>query len=195
MCSLNDRYSQVMAVTDRKLCRRPFLEQIERVCALHPRAVILREKDLAESEYEMLAKDVASVCGIYGVPCIYHIFTDAAMRAGMDAVHLPLWRLRELAGRTELEPFRMIGVSIHSAAEAKEAEGLGAGYLTAGHIYATDCKRGLPPRGLGFLKEVCQAVSIPVYGIGGIRLENAQIKEVLEAGASGVCVMSEMMRI
>lgn len=56
----------------------------------------------------------------------------------------------------------------------KEAEQLGASYLTAGHIYATDCKRGLPPRGLGFLKEVCREVSIPVYGIGGIKFDEEQ---------------------
>ena len=40
--------------------------------------------------------------------------------------------------------------------------------MTAGHIYATDCKQGLPPRGLDFLEEVCRAVDIPVWAIGGI---------------------------
>ena len=49
-----------------------------------------------------------------------------------------------------------IGVSIHSAEEAKEAVSLGASYLTAGHIFTTDCKKGVPARGLEFLKEVCE---------------------------------------
>lgn len=74
----------------------------------------------------------------------------------------------------EKKKFTKIGISIHSVEEAKEAEQLGASYLTAGHIYATDCKRGLPPRGLGFLKEVCREVSIPVYGIGGIKFDEEQ---------------------
>ena len=42
-----------------------------------------------------------------------------------------------------------------------EAERLGATYVTAGHIFTTDCKKGLPPRGLDFLKNVCDAVTIP----------------------------------
>ena len=79
--------------------------------------------------------------------------------------------------------------------EALEAEALGASYLIAGHIYATDCKKGLPARGTGFLRAVCEAADIPVYGIGGIHLDEAQIKEVLGCGAAGGCIMSGMMRV
>ena len=95
----------------------------------------------------------------------------------------------------EKKKFTKIGISIHSVEEAKEAEQLGASYLTAGHIYATDCKRGLPPRGLGFLKEVCREVSIPVYGIGGIKFDEEQWNDMKKCGAVGGCVMSGMMEI
>ena len=50
------------------------------------------------------------------------------------------------------EQFQRIGTSVHSVEDAKEAERLGVSYMTAGHIYITDCKKGLAPRGLGFLK-------------------------------------------
>ena len=73
------------------------------------------------------------------------------------------------------------------------AERAGATYVTAGHIYATDCKKGLPGRGLDFLKKVCAAVQIPVYAIGGINEMNADA--CIEAGADGVCMMSGYMRI
>ena len=91
--------------------------------------------------------------------------------------------------------FDIIGASIHSVEEAKRAEKLGASYLTAGHIYKTGCKPDLAPRGLEFLREVCQSVDIPVYAIGGIHLEGSQFAEIQEAGAKGGCVMSEFMRI
>jgi thiamine-phosphate pyrophosphorylase len=52
----------VIAITNRRLCDRPFLEQIDRVCKLCPAAVILREKDLNEAEYAALAADVYPVC-------------------------------------------------------------------------------------------------------------------------------------
>lgn len=91
--------------------------------------------------------------------------------------------------------FHTVGTSIHSVSEAVEAEKLGASYLTAGHIYVTDCKKGLPPRGLPFLQHVCQAVQIPVYGIGGIKIDKAQLHELKNAGAAGGCVMSGMMHV
>ena len=62
-----------------------------------------------------------------------------------------------------------MGTSIHSVEEVKEAVRLGADYLFAGNIYETDCKKGLPGRGLDFLRQVCMESSVPVYAIGGVR--------------------------
>ena len=87
--------------------------------------------------------------------------------------------------------FAVKGCSCHSPEEAEEAESLGASYITAGHVFATDCKKGLPPRGLDFLEEVCHRVKIPVFAIGGISPGN--IASVREAGAAGGCVMSGLM--
>ena len=85
----------------------------------------------------------------------------------------------------------VLGASCHSAAEASEAEALGCTYITAGHIFNTDCKAGVPGRGTDFLKQICSRVSIPVYAIGGIDPANAAA--VREAGAAGICVMSAAM--
>lgn len=185
----------VVAVTNRKLCTRPFLEQIERVCLEHPRAVIIREKDLTEEEYALLAGQVYKVCQKYQVPCIYHTFAKAAIEAGVTAIHLPLGELKRLYGSDVLDKFENIGTSVHSLEEAKMAQRMGASYLTAGHIYATDCKKGVPPRGTEFLREICREVKIPVYAIGGIQIDREQIKEVKDCGAEGACIMSGMMRI
>jgi thiamine-phosphate pyrophosphorylase len=75
--------------------------------------------------------------------------------------------------------------------EALRAQNAGATYLLAGHIFATGCKPGVPPRGLAFLQEVCQASALPVYALGGIDAANA--RACIQAGAKGVCVMSECM--
>ena len=87
--------------------------------------------------------------------------------------------------------FDEVGVSIHSVSEAIEAVNLGATYITAGHIFATDCKKDIPPRGLSFLSSVCSSVNIPVFAIGGISPENAQ--KAINAGADGICIMSGLM--
>ena len=192
--SVNNQDFKIIAVSNRKLCNRPFLEQIERVCKIHPEAVILREKDLTEEEYGTLAKEVMNICSRYQVSCILHNFWKTALELGCTSVHLPLPILQKITDE-EKKKFTKIGISIHSVEEAKEAEQLGASYLTAGHIYETGCKPDLPPRGLNFLKEVCQVVDIPVYAIGGIRLEKQQIAEIQKAGARGACIMSELMKI
>ena len=75
--------------------------------------------------------------------------------------------------------------------DALEAQSLGCTYITAGHVFETDCKKGLPGRGLEFLRDVCAAVDIPVYGIGGIDADNIAL--VRDAGASGACLMSSLM--
>lgn len=189
-------YKHVLAVTNRRLSKSPFMEQIERVCRLHPKGIILREKDLSAYEYEQLAGEVLSVCQSYDVPCILHQFSGVAAALGASRIHLPLGVLIEGGGKEGLGAgFQVVGASVHSVEEALLAKKLGADYVTAGHIFSTDCKKGVPPRGLPFLRELCRAADIPVYGIGGIRLEAGQIREVMAQGAVGVCVMSEMMRV
>ena len=189
----NPLYSSVIAVTNRHLCSRPFMEQIDRVCSLNPKAVILREKDLSEQEYLILAENVLEICKQYQVPCILHSFVEVARALKCSAIHLPLPLLHKYEG--ELKDFSTVGTSVHSVEDALEAEELGASYLTAGHIYATDCKKGVPPRGTVFLKEVCQSVSLPVYAIGGIQPDQAQFQEIMDCGAKGGCIMSGMMTL
>ena len=88
-----------------------------------------------------------------------------------------------------LHSFTDVATFLH--ADALEAQALGCTYITAGHVFETDCKKGLPGRGLEFLRSVCAAVDIPVYGIGGIDADNIAL--VRNAGANGACLMSSMM--
>lgn len=186
-------FQNVIAVTNRKLCKRPFIEQIKRICQCHPKAIILREKDLPEKEYAILAKDVIQICKEYRVLCILHTYINIAKEINCRAIHMPLALLQKYG--TQLQYFDVIGTSVHSSKEVLQAEKLGANYIIAGHIYATDCKKGIPPRGLVFLDEVCQNTVLPVYGIGGIKLHHNQINEVINHGAKGVCIMSGMMEV
>ena len=177
-------------MTNRKLVRGDFLERLKEIARQRPAGILLREKDLTPEEYRKLAREVQSICKKAGVPCILHSFTGVAEELEADALHLPLPLLRKLPGE-DRGRFRQLGASCHSVADAREAQSLGCTYITAGHIFDTDCKRGLPGRGLDFLREVCGAVTIPVYAIGGI--EPKRMAEIFAAGAAGACVMSGPM--
>ena len=183
--------SDILCITNRRLCEEDFLTRMEKTAAAHPKGIILREKDLSEAEYGKLAENVIAICERYNTPCILHTFAAVAERLDCRFLHLPLPILRTLS-EEEKARFTVLGASCHSPEDAVEAEKLGCTYVTAGHVFDTDCKKGLPGRGLEFLQRVCESVAIPVYAIGGISPEN--IAEVRKCGAAGACVMSGAMR-
>lgn len=191
---IENMWGAIVAVTNRRLSVKPYARQIERICSKGPQAVLIREKDLSGEEYARLAGKAGEICRKYHIPCVYHTYLEEARQSGTKNIHLPLPMLREYAENFALSEFESVGVSVHSVEEAKEAVRLGASVLTAGHVYATDCKKGLAPRGLSFLREVCQSVELPVYAIGGIHTDE-QVREVMECGAAGACIMSEAMRL
>ena len=178
--------SDILCVTNRSLCKEDFLVRIEKIAKTEAAGIILREKDLSEEEYQALAEKILTIC-----QCILHTHTNVARKLAYNAMHLPMPILRTLPEK-ERDAFQILGASCHSLEEAVEAENLGCTYITAGHIYETDCKKGLPGRGIEFLKKICETVSVPVYAIGGIGAEN--IQEIKNAGAAGGCIMSGWMQ-
>lgn len=182
---------KIICVTNRNICEGDFLERIDAIGREKADALILREKDLSEEQYEKLARAVLDICKKNQLPCILHSFSEVAKRLNHPAIHLPLTLLRNLTAEEKVF-FTCLGASCHSVEEAEEAEALGCTYITAGHIFETDCKKGLPGRGTEFLKAVCESVSVPVYAIGGIRQNH--LEELQQAGAAGACSMSGFMK-
>lgn len=210
----------VLAITNRHLCKDDFLEQIKKICILNQQinsnnktnnnsckvdvndsfnnfkninsiSILLREKDLSEEEYEKLAVKIIKICEEYNTECILHTYFKTAKKLAVKKIHLPLSVLKN--NQNLIYDFDSIGVSIHSLDDAVEAQKLGASYMTAGHIFATDCKKGIPGRGLPFLENIINHADIPVFAIGGISSSN--IKDVIKCGASGICIMSGLMNI
>lgn len=187
----------LIAVTDSASCPRPLPEQIERLAKLtelRPQAVILRAKALDKAAYRTLALQTQQSCEAAGIPLILHSDWQLASKLGIKKLHLPLAILRQLPA-CERTYFTWLSTSVHSVGEAQEAQALGATVLIAGHIYTTQCKAGLAPRGLGFLQNVCSTVNLPVYAIGGIVFDATQHAELKANGARGACVMSAYMRL
>lgn len=194
-----EKYKKTVAVTNRHLCCGELLSQIELLCKRGVSSVILREKDMEEKEYEVLAEKAIAIGKVYNTPIILHSFVNVAKSLGSGAIHLSMPNFMKMADnkgnshKSLTDSFKIIGVSTHTLEEAVEAERAGATYITASHIYATECKKGLEPKGMAYLKEVCKAVSIPVYALGGINFNN--MEEALKAGAEKVCMMSEIMKV
>ena len=195
-------------ISNRKLCENENLEkQIEKIFSAYQRKIILenfeivsltlREKDLYKNEYLKLVEKIYPICQKYRIDLILHQNYNLRLdnKYNIKGLHLSYNTFKSLNKniREELiRKYKKIGVSIHSINEAKEVENLGANYVVAGHIFKTDCKKDLEPRGLKFIQELSLILTIPIFAIGGINQENSHL--VINSGAFGVCMMSSLMK-
>lgn len=181
-------------ITDRKLftSSKNMLEAIEDVLAGGVKAVQLREKDLGVRELLELAQHLRGVTREYGARLFINDRLDVALAVDADGVHLGRGSMPVQAVRKVSEGTMTIGVSAHSVIEAKQAAQDGADFITLGPVYETPSKLqyGMPI-GLGVLREAVMCTSLPVFAIGGIRME--RVHEVLQQGASGVALISAIL--
>ena len=195
-------------ISNRKLCENENLEkQIEKIFSAYEKKIILknfdivaltlREKDLNKNEYLKLIEKVYPICQKYKINLILHQNYDLNLddKYKIDGIHLSYNIFKSLNENIKAElikKYKRIGVSIHSLDEAKEVENLGASYVIAGHIFETDCKKGLKPRGLKFVEDLSSALTIPIFAIGGIDEKNSL--SVINNGAFSICMMSTLMK-
>ena len=195
-------------ITNRKLCENENLEkQIEKIFSAYQRKIILenfeiialtlREKDLYKNEYLKLVEKIYPICQKYRIDLILHQNYDLNLdeKYNIGGIHLSYDSFKSLNKNIReglIKKYKKIRVSIHSIDEAKEVEMLGATYIVAGHIFETDCKKDLEPRGLKFIQELSSTLTIPIFVIGGINQENSNL--VINSGAFGVCMMSSLMK-
>ena len=144
-----------------------------------------------------MIEKVYPICQKYKINLILHQNYDLNLddKYKIDGIHLSYNIFKSLNENIKAElikKYKRIGVSIHSLNEAKEVESLGASYVVAGHIFETDCKKGLEPRGLKFIEDLSSALTIPIFAIGGIDEKNSQ--SVIDSGAFSVCMMSNLMK-
>jgi thiamine-phosphate pyrophosphorylase len=155
------------------------------------RAVQLREKDLDTRELLNLAYRMRRVTARFGARLFINDRFDIALAVGADGVHLTRNSIPAEAVRRAVKKKLLIGVSTHSLKEAKEAEKSGADFITLGPVYRTPSKMKYgKPVGVDALRKVTRSVNIPVFGIGGIK--SGRVEEVLNAGATGVAMISEV---
>ena len=195
-------------ISNRKLCKNENLErQIEKIFLAYEKKIILknfeivsltlREKDLDKNEYLNLVEKIYPICKKHKINLILHQNYDLNLddRYMIKGLHLSYEIFKSLNKNIRedlIKKYKRIGVSIHSLDEAKEVENLGASYVVAGHIFETDCKKGLEPRGLKFVEDLSSVLTIPIFAIGGIDEKNSQ--SVIDSGAFSVCMMSSLMK-
>ena len=181
---------KIVCVTNPTICRDDLYARLTKIRQSGVSRIVLRNTELSEEQYRKWLETIQERCETLENMTAYR-FRKVAQEFGLRAIHLPFAAFLE---KPDLTGFTEVGTSVHSVEQAIAAEAGGANYLIAGHIYPTDCKQGLPARGEEFLRSICSAVSIPVYAIGGIHLQQA--RELANTGIpfAGICLMSEYMQ-
>ncbi len=149
----------------------------------------LRCKNLTTSDQTSLARVLCSLCRKHKALFLVNDYPHVALISDADGVHLGQNDVPFEEARTLLGDDAIIGITVSTLEEAKQAESSGADYISVGHIFATTSKhKSYPPVGIVALKQICEQVSIPVMAIGGITTSN--VSSVLDCGVTGVAVIS-----
>jgi len=149
-----------------------------------------RDKRPSKRDRYELARTLAALCHGAGATFVVNDDIDLAFAVDASGVHLgqddfPVGMARQVLGESKL-----IGCSAHTVDLARAAAAEGADYLGAGPVFLSATKMARPALGCAVLGEICAAVRVPVYGIGGITVERC--RQVMAAGASGVAVASAL---
>ena len=180
---------RLYAVTDRAwVGKQSLAEQVESALRGGVTCVQLREKELDEERFLREAEEIFTLCKRYRVPFFINDNVPLALRCHADGVHvgqddMDVATVRRLVGQ-EI----MIGVSVHTAEEARAAAAGGADYLGVGAMFATSTKTDASLVTKETLRAICDVVSIPVVAIGGISKSN--LLELAGTGVDGVALVS-----
>jgi len=154
--------------------------------------VQLRGKNYSIDELSLLAEKLLRFTTAAEIPLIANDHAQIAQRVDVQGVHVGQDDESIEAVRARVQRPIIVGKSTHSVKQAMAAEREGADYIGLGPIFPTPTKPDYPPIGPSQIHEVRKCVSVPIFCIGGIKLEN--LKQVLAAGAKSVVIVSGLLR-
>lgn len=152
----------------------------------------LRAKSFDANQILELARPLVPICKDFGVPFIINDHPELVAKVDADGVHvgqddIPVERARALIG-----PGKLVGLSTHSLLQAESAMNERPDYIGFGPLFSTPTKPEYISIGTSRIKEAHELVDLPIYCIGGIKLDN--LGEVLAAGAKSVAIVSGILK-
>lgn len=178
------------AVTDRSWLKegQSLLSVCEDVLANGATFLQIREKDLEANSFETEAAKLKALCAKHNVPFVVNDSVEIALAIEADGVHVGQSDIRGRDIRSLIGQDKILGISAGTVEEAVAAEHAGADYIGVGAVFGTSTKKNARNLTVEKLKEISNAVSIPVVAIGGINAKN--LMELRGSGVDGVAVVS-----
>ena len=183
------RAMRLYAVTDSAwLHGRTLASCVQEAVDAGATCVQLREKHLGTDAIVELAATILPICRAARVTFLIDDDVEAARRSGADGVHVGQSDVACADARRILGPDAIVGVSAQTGEEARAAEAAGADYLGVGALIPTPTKPDAVDVTKEELARICDAVSIPVVGIGGLHVGTLDVLE--GTGVDGAAVVS-----
>ena len=152
----------------------------------------LRAKDYEPEQILELALPLVSICKSFAVPLIINDHPEVVVKSGADGLHVGQDDIHVEKARELIGPGKIVGLSTHSPLQAKAALDEKPDYIGFGPLFSTPTKPDYISIGTSRIKEAHDLVSLPIFCIGGIKLEN--LPEVLSAGAMRVAIVSGILK-
>ena len=176
-------------ITDRSWLDGRSLEgQVEQALQAGATFLQLREKHLSEEDFLQEAIRIKRITDRYQVPFVINDNLRVALEAGADGVHVGQADMQARQARQLLGPGKILGVSAKTVDQALAAQVAGADYLGVGAVFPTSTKADASEISFDTLRQICQAVTIPVVAIGGITAQN--LHQLAGSGIAGAAVIS-----
>lgn len=169
-----------------------FLDRVEQALRGGVTLLQLREKTKSTREYLELAEKVHELTKRYHVPLIIDDRVDVALAIDAEGVHVGASDLPVAIARKLMGEDKIVGATAKTVPWAKEAYEQGADYLGVGAIYPTTTKVKTVLTSTDTLRDICNAVPIPVNAIGGLNKDNIDVLADIPIG--GICVVSAIMK-
>lgn len=186
---LDNKSLILYAVTDRSwLNGESLYSQVEKAIKGGVTFVQLREKDLDDESFIQEASKIRKLCKKYNIPFVINDNVKIAQLTGADGVHVGQSDMEAGNVRAIIGEGKILGVSAQTVEQAVIAERKGADYLGVGAIFPTGSKSDAEDVSFDVLKDICNAVTIPVVAIGGIGADN--VSKLADSGISGIAVIS-----
>ena len=169
-----------------------FLYRVEQALIGGATMLQLREKEKTTREYMELAIKVHALTQKFNVPLLIDDRVDVALAVDAEGVHVGASDLPVAAARRLMGDHKIVGATAKAVAWARDVYEQGADYLGVGAIYPTTTKVKTVLTSTDTLRDICEAVPIPVNAIGGLNKDNLDILDGIPI--AGICVVSAIMK-
>jgi len=151
----------------------------------------LRAKKQTADEILAMARELAPLCRAAGIPFILNDHPGLVGKAGADGAHVGQDDMSVAEARRLAGPGALIGKSTHSLEQARNTAAEAPDYIGFGPLFATPTKPDYTPIGTDEIRTANGLPELPVFCIGGIRLDN--LSSVIQAGARRVVIVSDLL--